>query len=105
MRKVLVTGGAGYIGSHTILELLLAGHEVLAVDNLTNGHVEAIHRVKRLSNCQLKLEVGDVRDRQFLDRVFSDFAPDAVIHFAGLKAVEGRAEGCRGECRKSDGLL
>lgn len=87
MRKVLVTGGAGYIGSHTILELLLAGHEVLAVDNLTNGHEEAIHRVKRLSNRQLKLEVGDVRDKQFLGRVFSDFAPDAVIHFAGLKAV------------------
>ena len=87
MRKVLVTGGAGYIGSHTILELLLAGHEVLAVDNLTNGHEEAIHRVKRLSNRQLKLEVGDVRDKQFLDRVFSDFAPDSVIHFAGLKAV------------------
>ena len=87
MGKFLVTGGAGYIGSHTILELLLAGHEVLAVDNLTNGHEEAVHRVKRLSNRQLKLEVGDVRDKQFLDRVFSDFAPDAVIHFAGLKAV------------------
>jgi len=87
MRKVLVTGGAGYIGSHTILELLLAGHEVLAIDNLTNGHEEAVHRVKRLSNRGLKLEVGDVRDKQFLDRVFSDFAPDSVIHFAGLKAV------------------
>ena len=87
MRKVLVTGGAGYIGSHTILELLLAGHEVLAVDNLANGHEEAIHRVKRLSNRKLKLEVGDVRDRQFLDHVFSNFSPDSVIHFAGLKAV------------------
>ena len=87
MRKVLVTGGAGYIGSHTILELLVAGHEVLTVDNLTNGHEEAVHRVKRLSNRQLKLEVGDVRGKQFLDRVFSDFAPDSVIHFAGLKAV------------------
>lgn len=86
-RRVLVTGGAGYIGSHTILELLVAGHEVLVVDNLANGHVEAIHRVKRLSNCGLKFEVGDVRDSQFLDRVFSDFAPEAVIHFAGLKAV------------------
>ena len=87
MRKVLVTGGAGYIGSHTILQLLLAGHEVLVVDNLTNGHREAINRVQQLSNCQLKLEVGDVRDKQFLDRVFSEFAPDTVIHFAGLKAV------------------
>jgi UDP-glucose 4-epimerase len=86
-RRVLVTGGAGYIGSHTILELLAAGHEVLSIDNLSNGHEEAIHRVRRLSNCPLKFEVGDVRDRQFLDRIFSNFAPDAVFHFAGLKAV------------------
>lgn len=87
MRKILVTGGAGYIGSHTVLELLLAGNEVLVVDNLTNGHEGAINRVKRLSNCKLKLEVGDVRDAEFLDRVFSEFVPDAVVHFAGLKAV------------------
>jgi UDP-glucose 4-epimerase len=85
--KILVTGGAGYIGSHTILELLAAGHEVLSIDNLSNGHEEAIRRVRRLSNCPLEFEVGDVRDRQFLDRVFSNFVPDAVIHFAGLKAV------------------
>lgn len=85
--RVLVTGGAGYIGSHTILELLVAGHEVLAIDNLANGHEQALHRVERLTNCQLEFEVGDVRDRSFLDRVFSNFAPDAVIHFAGLKAV------------------
>jgi UDP-glucose 4-epimerase len=86
-RKVLVTGCAGYIGSHTNLELLDAGHEVLAVDNLANGHEEAIVRVRRLSNCDLNLKVGDVRDRQFLDGVFADFAPEAVIHFAGLKSV------------------
>jgi len=86
-RKVLVTGGAGYIGSHTTLELLAAGHEVLSIDNLTNGHEEAINRVRRLSNCLLEFEIGDIRDRLFLDRVFSDFTPDAVIHFAGLKAV------------------
>lgn len=91
-QKVLVTGGAGYIGSHTILELLLAGYEVLAVDNLTNGHEEAIRRVRRLSNCQLKIEVGDIRDKQFLDRMFVDFTPHAVIHIAGLKAVSESAE-------------
>jgi UDP-glucose 4-epimerase len=86
-RKVLVTGGAGYIGSHTILELLAAGHEVLTIDNLINGHEEAIRRVRRLSNCQVEFEVGDVRDGKFLDRIFSYFAPEAVIHFAALKAV------------------
>lgn len=86
-RRVLVTGGAGYIGSHTILELLVAGHEVLAIDNLANGHEEALRRVERLTNRQLEFKVGDVRDRQFLNRVFYNFAPDAVIHFAGLKAV------------------
>jgi len=85
--KVLVTGGAGYIGSHTILELLAAGHAVRAIDNLTNGHEEAIRRVRRLSNAPVGFELGDIRDRAFLDRMFADFAPDAVIHFAGLKAV------------------
>lgn len=85
--KVLVTGGAGYIGSHTILELLLSGHTVRAVDNLSNGHEEAIRRVQRLSNRPLGFHLGDIRDRAFLDGVFADFAPDAVIHFAGLKAV------------------
>ena len=85
--KVLVTGGAGYIGSHTCLELLRAGYDVHVVDNLDNGNVEALTRVKRLSNRDLAFTVCDVRDINSLDKVFAEFQPDAVIHFAGLKAV------------------
>lgn len=85
--KVLVTGGAGYIGSHTCVELLRAGHEVYVIDNLYNGHIEALARVRRLSNCKLGFAKCDVRDAVALDKVFADFQPDAVIHFAGLKAV------------------
>ena len=87
-QKILVTGGAGYIGSHTILELLGAGQEVMAVDNLANSHREAINRVSKLSNSPLKFTVGDIRNTQFLDDVFSQFAPDVVIHFAGRKSVK-----------------
>lgn len=85
--KVLVTGGAGYIGSHTCLDLLAAGHEVFVIDNLCNGHVEAIERVRLLSNWSLGFVEADIRDAGALDSVFDDFKPDAVIHFAGLKAV------------------
>ena len=85
--KILITGGAGYIGSHTLVEVLKAGHEAIVVDSLVNGNTAAIARVGLLTNTQIQLEVGDIRDRLFLDRVFSDFKPDAVIHFAGLKAV------------------
>ena len=82
-----MTGGAGYIGSHTCAELLAAGHEVFVVDNLSNGHVEAIERVRVLSNRALGFAEADVRDGRALDCAFDDFKPDAVIHFAGLKAV------------------
>lgn len=85
--KVLITGGAGYIGSHTLVEVLNSGHEALVVDSLVNGHASAIARVGQLTNTQVQLEVGDIRDRAFLTHVFEGFAPDAVIHFAGLKAV------------------
>lgn len=85
--KVLVTGGAGYIGSHTCLELLRSDHEVSVIDSLDNGSKEALTRVQRLSNRTLKFSQCDVRDAQALDRVFNQFKPDAVIHFAGLKAV------------------
>lgn len=85
--RVLVTGGAGYIGSHTCLELLRAGHEVYVVDSLYNGHLEAIERVRRLSNRELGFRKCDVRDTSAIDEVFAEFKPAAVVHFAGLKAV------------------
>ena len=85
--KVLVTGGAGYIGSHTCLELLRSGHEVSVADSLYNGSEEALARVQRLSNRTLKFSRCDVRDAHALDGIFDQFKPDAVIHFAGLKAV------------------
>jgi UDP-glucose 4-epimerase len=85
--KVLVTGGAGYIGSHTCLELLRTGYTVHVIDNLGNGSVEALSRVKRLSNRNLAFTECDVRDANSLDTVFAKFKPDAIIHFAGLKAV------------------
>lgn len=85
--KVLVTGGAGYIGSHTCLELLRSGHEVSVVDSLYNGSEEALTRVERLSNRRLVFNQCDVRDAKALDGIFDQFNPDSVIHFAGLKAV------------------
>ena len=85
--RILVTGGAGYIGSHTCLELLKATHDLHVVDNLENGNVEALERVKRLSNRFLDFTKCDVRDLTMLTKVFDDFKPEAVIHLAGLKAV------------------
>jgi UDP-glucose 4-epimerase len=85
--KVLVTGGAGYIGSHTCVELLEKGHEVFVVDNLCNGHETALERVRGITNCELQFMNADIRDLNALDRIFNDFKPEAVIHFAGLKAV------------------
>lgn len=85
--KVLVTGGAGYVGSHTCLELLRAGHEIHVVDNLDNGHQLALERVRKLSNCGLGFTLCDVRDITTLDMVFQNFQPNMVVHFAGLKAV------------------
>ena len=85
--RVLVTGGAGYIGSHTCVELLEAGHEVFVVDNLCNGHEAALERVRDITNRELQFMNTDIRDSNELDKVFNDFNPEAVIHFAGLKAV------------------
>jgi len=85
--KVLLTGGAGYIGSHTAVELLNAGHEVVIVDNLSNSSVTAIHRVERLTNRTIQFYERDVLDRPGLIEVFDKENIDAVIHFAGLKAV------------------
>ncbi|MDB4087635.1 UDP-glucose 4-epimerase GalE [Amylibacter sp.] len=85
--RVLVTGGAGYIGSHTCVELLEAGHEVFVIDNLCNGHEEALERVRSITHCELQFINADIRDSDTLDVIFNNFKPEAVIHFAGLKAV------------------
>lgn len=87
MAKILVTGGAGYIGSHTCLELLNTGHDVVVLDNLSNSSVESLNRVQRLAQKSLKFVEGDIRNSQILDRIFQENTIDAVIHFAGLKAV------------------
>jgi UDP-glucose 4-epimerase len=85
--KILLTGGAGYIGSHTCLELLLAGHDVVVADNLSNSDAEAIRRVRQLSGQDVDLIVMDLCDSASTEALFSKHAFEAVIHFAGLKAV------------------
>ena len=87
MAQILVTGGAGYIGSHTCIELLNAGHDVVVLDNLSNSSVESLTRVQELSQKSLNFVEGDIRNSETLDQVFKQFKIDAVIHFAGLKAV------------------
>ena len=84
---VLVTGGMGYIGSHTCVELLEQGMDVVVVDNLVNSSAEAGRRVKQITGRPLKFYQMDVRDRAGLDRIFTEQKIDCVIHFAGLKAV------------------
>jgi UDP-glucose 4-epimerase len=84
---VLVTGGAGYIGSHTCVELLSAGHDVVVVDNLSNSKPVALERVQAIAGRGLVFVRADLRDQGALDAVFRDYRFDAVIHFAGLKAV------------------
>ncbi|WP_180007999.1 UDP-glucose 4-epimerase GalE [Acinetobacter sp. YH16057] len=87
MAKILVTGGAGYIGSHTCIQLLSAGHEVVVLDNLSNSSVESLARVQALAAKKLDFVEGDILDQQILDQIFQHHSIDAVIHFAGLKAV------------------
>lgn len=85
--NVLVTGGAGYIGSHTMVELLNAGHGIVCLDNLVNSKYEAVKRVEGITGKKVKFYEGDVRDDAMLDKVFTENKIDAVINFAGLKAV------------------
>lgn len=84
---ILVTGGAGYIGSHTCLELLKAGYEVVVVDNLCNSSEEAVKRVEKISGKTVKFYQADILDREALEHIFESETIDSVIHFAGLKAV------------------
>lgn len=85
--KILVTGGAGYIGSHTCVELLNRGHEVIVVDNYVNSSPESTARVERIAGKKAIVYQADVRDREKMEEIFSAHAVDYVIHFAGWKAV------------------
>lgn len=87
MSTILVTGGAGYIGSHTAVELLNAGHQVVIVDNLCNSSAKVLDRIEALAGKNFSFVQADVRDSAALDRVFAEHRIDGVIHFAGLKAV------------------
>lgn len=85
--KVLVTGGAGFIGSHTCVELLNAGHEVVVLDNFVNSKPDALDSIRKITGKELTLCEADLRDRDAVRRLFDETKIDAVIHFAGLKAV------------------
>jgi len=85
--RVFVTGGAGYIGSHTVLQLLRDRHAVRVLDNYSNSSPKALKRVEVLATAQIQTQIGDIRDSETLIQSLKEFAPDAVIHFAGLKAV------------------
>ena len=87
MKNVLVTGGAGFIGSHTVVELLNSGFGVVVVDNLVNSCEESLTRVEKITGKAVKFYKNDVRDRAALDKIFEENKIDWVIHFAGLKAV------------------
>jgi len=85
--KVLVTGGTGYIGSHTIVELIKEGHEVIAFDNFYNSKPEVLNRIKTITGTEIKFYEADMLNKIQLDKIFDENKIDAVIHFAGLKAV------------------
>ena len=85
--KILVTGGAGYIGSHTCIQLLETGHEIVVVDNFYNSKYEAVRRIRELSGKDFPFYEADVCDSEAVEKIFSENKIDAIIHFAGLKAV------------------
>ena len=87
MKTILVTGGAGYIGSHTVLQLLEQDYGVVVLDNLANASAESLRRVEALTGKSVTFVQGDIRDTAVLDDIFSEHSISAVIHFAGLKAV------------------
>ena len=85
--SILITGGAGYIGSHTCVELLSAGYDIVVIDNYSNSCNESLERVKKISGKEFSYYECDIRDKEGLDRIFKAHNIEAVIHFAGLKAV------------------
>lgn len=92
MSKILVTGGTGYIGSHTVVELLTAGHEVEILDNLANSKVEVLDKIKQITGVRPTLHEVDLLDIEKISRIFAEGGFDTVIHFAGLKAVAESVE-------------
>lgn len=87
MENILVTGGAGYIGSHTVVELLNCGYGVVVLDNLCNSSKESLNRVEKITGKKVKFYLGDIRNGEIFDKIFAENSISAVIHFAGLKAV------------------
>lgn len=85
--NVLVTGGIGYIGSHTSVELLNNGYNVICIDNLSNSKIEVVEKIKKITGKEIKFYQGNVIDKELLRKIFSDNKIDAIIHFAGYKAV------------------
>lgn len=90
--SILVTGGAGFIGSHTCVELLNAGYEIVVLDNFYNSNPESLNRIKKITGKDFKFYEADIRDKDALDNIFKENDVEAVIHFAGLKAV---GESCK----------
>ena len=88
--NILVTGGAGYIGSHTIIELLSSNHKVVVVDNLSNSSVESLRRVEEITGQSIPFHEFDLCDHQRLSELFKSEKIDAVIHFAGLRRLVNR---------------
>ncbi|HFM2951901.1 TPA: SDR family NAD(P)-dependent oxidoreductase, partial [Escherichia coli] len=86
--KLLVTGGLGYIGSHTVVSLLDAGYEVIIIDNLSNSHLSVLKRINNICLRKASFIEGDIRNRTVLNQIFNSYNIDAVIHFAGLKSVD-----------------
>ena len=90
--SILVTGGTGYIGSHTCVELINAGHDVIVLDNFYNSNVCVADKIKKITNKAIKIYPGDIRDFKLLEKIFSENQIEFVIHFAGLKSVSESCE-------------